>query len=84
MRNARFWVGLIASSVAMAQPPKVLTLAEAREIALRNHPRIQSAGLIAEAANSTVAQARAAYYPTLSGNFTGAGHRAALLSPRAL
>jgi len=73
VRNARFWVGLIASSVAMAQPPKVLTLAEAREIALRNHPRIQSAGLIAKAANTTVAQARAAYYPTLSGNFTGAG-----------
>ena len=77
MQKARFWVGLIASTIAIAQtpaqPPKVLTLAEAREIALRNHPRIQSAGLIAEAAKATVAEARAAYYPTLSGNFTGAG-----------
>jgi outer membrane protein len=57
----------------MAQPPKSLTLEQAREIALRNHPRIQSAGLIAAAANATVTQARANYYPTLAGNFTGAG-----------
>jgi outer membrane protein len=73
MPKARFWLGLIASAVAMAQPSQALTLAEAREIALRNHPRIQSAGLIAEAVNATVAQARAPYYPTVFGNLTGAG-----------
>jgi outer membrane protein len=57
----------------MAQPPKSLTIEQAKEIALRNHPRIQSAGLTAEAVNATVAQARAPYYPTILGNFTGAG-----------
>src|SRR5437868_5828049 len=73
MWKARFWLGMIASVVAMAQPPQALILAEAREIALRNHPRIQSAGLIVEAVNATVAQARAPYHPTVSGNLTGAG-----------
>ena len=73
MQKARLWLGMIASAVAMAQPPRALTLAEAREIALRNHPRIQSAGLIVEAVNATVAQARAPYHPTVSGNLTGAG-----------
>jgi outer membrane protein len=57
----------------MAQPPTSLTIEQAREIALRNHPRIQSAGLIAEAVNATVTQARAPYYPTVYGNLTGAG-----------
>jgi outer membrane protein len=57
----------------MAQAPKALTLEQAKEIALHNHPRIQSAGLVAEAANSLVTQARAPYSPSLAGNFTGAG-----------
>ena len=64
---------LLCATICVAQPPQLLTLEQAREIALRNHPRIQSAGLIAEAANSLVTQARAPYYPTVSGNFTGAG-----------
>jgi outer membrane protein len=63
----------LMSATLLAQPPKAMTLAEARQIALRNHPRIQSAGLVAEAANEAVAQARAPYYPTLAGNFTAAG-----------
>jgi outer membrane protein len=75
LRNPRiFWLALwCASAICTAQPPKSLTLEQAREIALLNHPRIQSAGLIAEAANTAVIQARAPYYPTLAGNFTGAG-----------
>lgn len=69
-------VFLLALSVAgglAQQPPRSLTLAQAKELALRNHPRIQSAGLLAEAVGTTVTQARAAYYPTLAGNVTGAG-----------
>src|SRR5260221_5463261 len=74
MRHARFWLFLsIVNTVSMAQPPQALSLAKAREIALRNHPRIQSAGLIAEAANALVTQARAPYYPMLAGTFTAAG-----------
>ena len=69
-----FWLALwCASAICVAQPPKSLTLQQAREIALRNHPRIQSAGLSAEAANTTVTQARAPYYPTVAANFTGSG-----------
>jgi outer membrane protein len=69
-----FWLATwCATAICVAQPPQSLTLDQAREIALRNHPRIQSAGLIAEAANAAVTQARAPYYPTLAGNFTGAG-----------
>src|SRR5438270_2531411 len=61
------------TSAGWAQPPKTLTLEEAKTIALRNHPRIHGAGLLAEAVNTTVAQARAPLYPAVSGNLTGAG-----------
>ena len=59
--------------LAIAQPPRRLTLAEAEQIALRNHPRISSANLLAEAAKSVVTEARAPLYPFLSGNFTSVG-----------
>jgi outer membrane protein len=59
--------------LAMAQSPKRLTLSQAEEIALRNHPRISSASLIAEAAKRVITEARAPLYPVLSGNFTGVG-----------
>jgi outer membrane protein len=54
----------------MAQAPKKLTLAEAEQTALRNHPRIASANLVAQAAKSAIAEARAPLYPILAGNFT--------------
>lgn len=59
-----------------AQAPKRLTLNEAEQIALRNHPRIQSANLTADAAKTKIAEARAAYYPQLSANVTGVGAEA--------
>jgi len=42
-------------------------------MALSNHPRIGSANLMAQAAKSAVAEARAPLYPLLSGNLTGVG-----------
>src|SRR5579872_5741241 len=66
-------VALVLWTPLLAQPPQPLTLARAKEIALRNHPRVRSAGLTAAATQTRVAQARAAFYPTLSGNITGAG-----------
>lgn len=42
-------------------------------MALRNHPRIASAELAAQAGGFVVKQVRSAYYPTLSGNVTGVG-----------
>lgn len=50
---------------------KPLTLAEAENYALQNHPRIASSGLRVLAAAKIVAEARSAYFPTMSGNFTG-------------
>jgi outer membrane protein len=66
-------VALVGISTGWAQASKSLTLEEAKATALRNHPRVHGAGLLAEAVGTTVTQARAAYYPTLSGNVTGAG-----------
>jgi outer membrane protein len=68
-----FTLALLAAIPAMAQAPKRLTLSDAEQLALRNHPRIRSADLAAEAARSAVAEARAPFYPFLSGNFTGVG-----------
>jgi outer membrane protein len=62
-----------AARVAMAQPARKLTLSQVEQIALRNHPRIGSASLLAEAAKSAVTEARAPLYPSLSGNFTSVG-----------
>jgi len=57
--------------LAMAQSAPKLTLAQAEQLALRNHPRIGSANLLAQAAKSVVTEARAPFYPLLSGNVTG-------------
>ena len=62
----------VAGSLA-AQAPARLTLDNAEKIALRNHPRIQSANLVAQAAKSAVTEARAPFYPTVAGNFTNVG-----------
>lgn len=66
--------------VEHAQPAVQLTLTQAEQIALRNHPRIGSASLLAQAAKSVITEARAPLYPSLSGNFTsvGAEHNATL------
>jgi outer membrane protein len=58
---------------AGAQNPSAVYLADAQQIALRNHPRIASAALAAEAGGFATKQVRSAYYPTLSGNISGVG-----------
>jgi outer membrane protein len=50
-----------------------LTLTQAEEIAVRNNPRIGSAGLVAQATQKQVNEARAASRPTLNGFLTGTG-----------
>ena len=64
-----------AARLALAQvpAPRRLSLSEAERIALRNHPRIGSANLVAQAAKSVVAESRAPYYPLVAGNFTSVG-----------
>ncbi len=70
--RVRFLLSLLVSAcgVAVAQPKK-LTLREAEELAILNHPRAGSAALLAEAAKSGIVEARAPLYPQLSGLLTG-------------
>lgn len=56
---------------AAAQTTQMLTLAQAVEIALRNHPRIAAAQNIEAATGQQVVEARAAYYPALNAEVTG-------------
>ena len=68
-----FAANAIVGPALWSQAPAAISLAEAQQIALRNHPRIASAKLAAEASAFVVKQVRSAYYPTLSGNVTGVG-----------
>ena len=51
----------------------MLTLEQAEQLALRNHPRIGAAASNAQAAAAAVRQVRAAYAPLLTGNLTTVG-----------
>jgi outer membrane protein len=66
------WVGALWAQAPAAIPP-VLSLAQAQDIAVRNHPRIASAALAAQAGAAAIKEVDAAKYPTLSGNITGVG-----------
>lgn len=69
-----FFAGaLVYSTAAWSQTPAVMSLAQAQQIALQNHPRIASASFSAEASRVAVNEVRSAYYPTLSANVTGVG-----------
>lgn len=61
----------VLEPIATAQSAPKLSLAQAEQVALRNHPRIGSVSLMAEAAKSAITEARAPLYPVLSGNLTG-------------
>ncbi len=70
MRFVRLAVMAAALPLCAQTPPKKLTLAEAEEIAIHNHPRLQSASFQAQAADKTVTEARSALYPNLGGYVT--------------
>ncbi len=60
----------IFCKIAVAQNPQKLSLLDAEQIAIQNHPRIQAATNLAAAAKSEVTQAKSAYYPTAFGSVT--------------
>ncbi len=62
----------LSPAPALAQTSQTLTLRQAEQIALQNHPEIQAAVNLAAASEAQVTQARAAYYPTVYGSVTGA------------
>jgi outer membrane protein len=55
---------------ARAEEVKTLSLSEAREITLKNHPRITAAELIALASKQAVRETQSAYYPRVTANAT--------------
>lgn len=60
------------SAAASAQTVQTLTLQQAEELAIQNHPHIQAAAALASAAEAQIREARAAYYPNANGSLTGA------------
>ena len=59
------------SALASPQTPK-LSLKDAEAMALRNHPLLQAATFVAKAADQVTREAKSAYYPSATGNLTGA------------
>jgi len=70
------WIGclILGPGLARAKESQSLTLHEAREIALRNHPRISEAQLLALASKQVITQARAGLLPNVVFDATAAGN----------
>lgn len=62
--------GLVAADAAEPAP---LSLQDAQERAIRNHPRISEADLLALASEQVVREVRSAYYPTITADATAVG-----------
>jgi outer membrane protein len=62
--------GALSGAAAFAQTP--LSLPDAEQTALKNHPQIQAAQLGSQAAKEATREARSAYFPFASGSVTGA------------
>ena len=60
----------IACSSGTAQQVQKLSLKEAEQIAVQNHPQVQAAADLADAAKAQVAQQRSAYFPMANGSLT--------------
>jgi outer membrane protein len=56
---------------AVPGAPQNLTLLDAEKIAIQNHPQIQAASYLANAAKAQVTEARSDYYPHAFGSATG-------------
>jgi outer membrane protein len=76
MKAALAILALLAAQLASAtnEPPSRLNLAQAREIALRQHPKISVANLLALAAHQAAGEVRAALLPSVFGNATAVGN----------
>lgn len=65
-------VALFAFSLAAsAQAPPALTLQQAEQIAIKNHPQIQAAEHEINYSNQQVVASRSSYYPNVTGDLTG-------------
>lgn len=70
----RVFLGIgIWGGALWAQTPSAISLSQAQDIAVRNHPHIASAALNAQAGEAVIKEVRSARFPTLSGNISGVG-----------
>jgi outer membrane protein len=66
------FIGLLfGATPCTGQVSQSLTLPEAEQIAIQNHPQIQAATHLASAAAAQVNEVRSAYYPQAYGSLTG-------------
>jgi outer membrane protein len=64
--------GLFVAGISCrAQALQKLTLQEAQQLAIQNHPQIQAATQLASAAAAQAQEARSSYYPQAYGSLTG-------------
>jgi outer membrane protein len=68
-RRMALWIAVPA--VLCAQTPPMLTLQQAEEMAVKNHPQIQAAQNEVNFANQQIVINRATYYPGVTGDITG-------------
>jgi outer membrane protein len=61
----------LAAIPCCGQAPQTLTLQQAEQIAIQNHPLIQAAAQLASASAAQVQEVRSSYYPQAYGNLTG-------------
>ncbi len=66
------WCLLVSAVSGLAQNVQKITLKQAEDIAVANHPRVREAQMNAFAAGETVKEARSAYFPIAYGSLTGA------------
>ncbi len=59
------------AAAAYAQPLPTLTLRQAEDLALQNHPQVQAAQHEAAYAGQQITITRSAYYPQIAGDLTG-------------
>ncbi len=73
MRGASAFLTILflAAIPCCGQAPQTLTLQQAEQIAIQNHPQIQAATQLASAAAAQVTQVRSSYYPQAYGSLTG-------------
>lgn len=71
LRLALALAAIAAAAPLCAQQTLKLTLREAEDLALKNHPQILAAQNEASYSNQVVTETRSAYYPFLQGELTG-------------
>jgi outer membrane protein len=67
------WLG-VAGPLRAADAPRPLTLQEARQIALTQHPRISVANLLRLAARQATKEVQAGFFPNVYGSATAVGN----------